>query len=471
MVTTAIALMLAALAAAPPPDSPDSPSPPARAGGEGRGEGADAAPPAAPADAVPELTLDEALAELDRQNLTLAQARARVGEAEGLARQAAAPLLPTLGATGSYTRNNASFAVGIGAALADLGIPIPPGTTVPPPIVVQPLEAWSAGASARVPLLAPQAWFDLAAAREGARAAGASAAASRLAVRAAFSSAAYGVLGIEELVRASEEAVASAGELSRSAARQVQAGTAAPLDALRSETELTRREIDLAQARADLERSRLTLGVLLGRPGPVRVRVPAVEATPEPAPVAGLVDEALARRPELAAQRALTAAAESQVRSSRARYAPQLAAVGSASVQDVPFPTQEDYAWRVGVELTWTLYDGGFRYGKQREADAALDRARAAAEAQRLAVIQDVDDAARDLALARERLRLAQKQRRLAADAAGTARRSFAAGVVSSLDVIDSNDRLYQSDVGLAAARARLAAAIVALQRALGRDG
>ncbi len=41
--------------------------------------------------------------------------------------------------------------------------------------------------------------------------------------------------------------------------------------------------------------------------------------------------------------------------------------------------------------------------------------------------------------------------------------------MASSLDVIDANDRLYQADVGLADARARLAQAQVALERALGR--
>jgi outer membrane protein TolC len=139
-------------------------------------------------------------------------------------------------------------------------------------------------------------------------------------------------------------------------------------------------------------------------------------------------------------------------------------------VQDVPYPTQETYAWRAMVELSWTLYDGGFRYGKRREAEAALARTRAAAEAERLAVIQEVSDAVRELEVTRESLRLAEKQRALAADAAGTARRSFDAGIGSSLDVIDANDRLFLAEAGLAQARARLAAARIALARALG-DG
>jgi outer membrane protein TolC len=96
--------------------------------------------------------------------------------------------------------------------------------------------------------------------------------------------------------------------------------------------------------------------------------------------------------------------------------------------------------------------------------------AEAAAEAQRLAVVQEVLDGRRDLSVAAERLELARAQDALAADTAASARRSFDAGVASSLDVIDANDRLYQADTGLALSRARLAQARLALSRAVGED-
>jgi outer membrane protein TolC len=83
--------------------------------------------------------------------------------------------------------------------------------------------------------------------------------------------------------------------------------------------------------------------------------------------------------------------------------------------------------------------------------------------------VQEVLDARRDVGVARERLRLADTQRQLASDAAASARRSFEAGVASSLDVIDANDRLYLADTGRADARARLAGTRLALSRALGR--
>jgi outer membrane protein TolC len=98
-----------------------------------------------------------------------------------------------------------------------------------------------------------------------------------------------------------------------------------------------------------------------------------------------------------------------------------------------------------------------------------IDEKTAGASAQRLSVIQQIRDAARDVSVARERLRLGEAQQKLAADAAASAQRSFDAGIASSLDTLDANDRLYQADVGLAEARARLAQAVLALDQALGR--
>ncbi len=440
------------LAAQPPPASSKT------AGG----------PPAIspPGDGVETIALADALAELDHQNLAIAQARGRADEADALARQAAAPLVPSLSASGSYVRNSAEASVAIGALLSR--VPSLAGAPLPAPIVIQPLESFTASGALRVPLIVPNAWYDVAAARSGARAAGAAADAVRHQIRAGFAQAAFAAAAAEEVVTASESAVESSAALARSAERRAAGGTAAPLDVLKAKTEQVRRESDLARARADLARARLALGILLGRDKPARIAVPAVPAE-DPAPGADLAAEAVDRRSEVAAQRAQVAAAEAAVRSARARWAPQLSATGSAFASNVPYPTGDKQGWRATVDLVWPIFDGGLREGKTRQARAQLATAQAAEEGQRLQVVQEVADGARDVQVARERLHLAETQRQLASDAAASARRSFEAGIASSLDVIDANDRLYQADVGLADGRARLAQARIALDRALAR--
>jgi outer membrane protein TolC len=415
----------------------------------------------------PELSLDSALAELDRQGLGILQARSRAEEARAVAGQVRAQLVPSLSAQGSYVRNSAEARVAIGDLLSRL--PLPPGTSFPPPITIQPLEQLSASGALRVPLVVPSAWFELRAARDGARAAEESAESVRLQLRAGFAQAAHGARAAEEVVLASERAVEIADEHARSAERRVRAGVAAPLDALRARTEQVRREGDLVRARAELERARLALGILLARGGPVRVAVPETPAREAPSDPAALAAEAAGRRAEVRARQAQVDAAAERVRASRARYLPQLSATGTAFASDVPYPTGEKDGWRATVDLTWPIFDGGLREARGREASAQLAGARAGAEAERLAVVQEVHDGTRDLAVARERLRLAETQRRLASDAAESARRSFEAGVASNLDVMDANDRLYQAEVALADGRARVAQAAIALDRAVGR--
>lgn len=402
----------------------------------------------------PVVTLDEALASLDARSLAIIQVRARADEASAVASQAAAPLLPTLSATGGYTRNS-----------ADRMVQFPPSMGGQE-LTLQPMEQLTAAGTLRVPILNPGGWWELSAAVDAARAAGGTADAARLQVRTGFVQAAHLAAAAEEVVVAGERAVESAAEFDRSAARRVAAGTAPPLDSLRAQTERVKRESDLAKARADLGRAQLGLGVLLGRDGPVRVLVtPAEPGVPDPAP---LVEAALDRRPELASALAQAGAAEARVSAAWASLAPQLSGTVSAFASDVPYVTGDKQGWRASLDLTWAIYDGGLRYGRRRQASAQLAGARAAAEGTRLQILQEVQDGARDVAVASERLRLAEQQRKLAADASASARRSFEAGVASSLDVVDANDRLYQSDVGLADARARLGVARAALRRAAG---
>jgi outer membrane protein TolC len=407
------------------------------------------------------LTLDEALAVLDSQSPTLAQARSRAGEARALATQAAVPLVPTVVAAGGYTRNSADARVDFtGTPLASLH----PGA-----LVIQPLGVWTVAGTVRVPLLVPNAWSEWTAAQRAADAVTATAESARLQLRASLAEAAWAAAAAEEIVVVSERAVTVAEEHRRSAARSVTAGTEAPLAVLKAETEVVKRQSDLAQARANRERSHLALGVLLGKGEPLRVLLAPVaggEAAPQ---LESLLAEALQSRPELAAQEAQMRAARAQVTAARLRWLPQLSASGTVFAADVPYPTGKKDGWRLTLDALWPLYDGGLRGGKRDQAEAGLASARAAAEAQRLNVAQEVQDTRRDVSVAGERLRLAEQQRELATAAAASAKRTFEAGVASSLDVLDANDKLYQAEVGMADARGRLGIARVAFDRALGR--
>lgn len=417
-------------------------------------------PPPATLAAASTLSLAEALRTLDAESLELELAVARVEQARALTREANAGLRPSLAGTGSYVRNNDEVELRVGDLLAQL-----PGAPSMPNVVIQPLDAWSATATLRVPLFAPTAWHDVRAAEASEEAAKGAVEVTRMGMRSALANLAHGAAALEEVVAAAERAIELADQQVKSAERRVQAGTTAPLDVLRARAERVRRESDLARARADLERARLQLGVLLGRAEPVRITVPA---TPADSASPSSTESVVERRPEFRVIEARTQAGEAMRSSANSRFLPQLHANASIFASDEPYPTGDNTGWRVAVELTIPLYDGGFRYGKRDEAEAVLRLARLETAQKRLAVQQEVKDAEREIAVATERLRLAEARVGLARDAAASAQRSFVAGIATSLDVLDANDKLFQAEVALAGERARRAQAQVELARASG---
>ena len=133
------------------------------------------------------LTLDQALSELDSRNLTLAQAKARAGEARGVSRQALAGLLPTLGVGGSYVRNNEGFSLDLQKPFGQLATVLSTAlhtpfsfSDLPGKATIQPLEAFTGQATLRLPLFAANGYQDYLAASEAALAAEQSAEGARL---------------------------------------------------------------------------------------------------------------------------------------------------------------------------------------------------------------------------------------------------------------------------------------------------
>jgi len=413
------------------------------------------------------IPLADALRELEKNNPAAERAADRARQAQAVVRQVQSALLPGLVAYGGYLHNSDEAKVSMGEILSKLPIP-PASRPEAPDLVIQPLNQFSASAALRVPLVVPNAWADVKTARANALAASESSGAALAQLRGALTRTAWLGATAEEMVAASMTALETAREHAVAEKRAVDAGTGTPLAVLRAEAECVRRESELLRARADLERAQLAAGVLMGTAEPVRVMA-ETPSIPTDFDLPTLLSEARNARPELRARALAVEAAQHDIDSAHLRIAPQLSASAAAFASSVELPTGEKTGWKATVDLSWQLYDGGWRYARRHQAEAALDEALAAQREQTLEIEREVVDATRDLRVARERQRMAEKQRELAQEAAASARRGFAAGTASSLDVLDANDRLFAADAALARERGALGAAWAALRHALGR--
>ncbi len=248
-------------------------------------------------------------------------------------------------------------------------------------------------------------------------------------------------------------------------------GANSDLDLYQAEAEMeTVRAGELASERS-ISRAEHSLAVLVGE-SPEGFRVedgPLAEAAPA-VPV-GLPSDLLERRPDIAQAERLLAAASARIGVAKAAFFPSigLTAIGGVNSNDLnTLLTAGSREWAVAPFATLPLFRGGANLAGYREARAAYDEALATYRTQVLTGLQEVEDGLSDLRLLGGQ---ADALKAAVAAAQGAVRLStvrYKAGLVSYIEVIDSQRTLLASEVALTQARADRLTATVFLIRALG---
>ena len=120
---------------------------------------------------------------------------------------------------------------------------------------------------------------------------------------------------------------------------------------------------------------------------------------------AKLMDDALRRRPESRQARLRAEAADARVRRAFRDFFPDISAVGSYG----GVRSSLDEAWSATLSLSWSIFDGGNRIARHREAQANLDAAQATVRATELDIASQVEQVLITVTEADERIQAAQK--------------------------------------------------------------
>ncbi len=397
--------------------------------------------------------LDELMRESERANDDLAAAIARVDEAKAQVTIATAPLLPTLDASATGTRQRMFVPLAGGGTLTY-------NTLVPELNASYELDFWGANRAARAAAVATAnaSVFDRVTVE--------------LTMETSVANAYFTVLELQDQLVIARDNLASAEETLKGLEIDESVGTTTSLDVAQQAAEVATLSATIPPLQQQLQQNIDALAILVGK-APQGFELPrgTLASIEEPRPAAGLPSQLLARRPDVAEAEAQLIAANANVQVARAAFFPtiDLTAAGgyeSTALQTLLEPGSRIFSLAAG--LTQPIFHGGailgqYRYSKARYTELLADYHKTV-----ISAFGNVEDA---LIAVRETADQLERQQR----AADTARHAyqlsqaqFHAGTINILTALATETALFTAQSTLAQVKLAHLQAIVGLFNALG---
>jgi outer membrane protein len=251
---------------------------------------------------------------------------------------------------------------------------------------------------------------------------------------------------------------------------------------------VTRAEVDVANGRVNVIRAQnavnlarvalnTAMGIAINAPTEVK---DLLSYSQFPVNRDDLIAEALRNRPEYRQVKALADSADATVRQTFRDFFPNLFGSGTYGVAGITgAPASNSTStngfidsgsqWNVGLTLSWSIFDGGGKVARYKEAKANLEAAKARVRDTELQVWQNVEQSYLNLGEAEERIGAAQKAVESAEENYQLARGRFDAGVANIIELTDAQLALTQAQSDQAQALSDYRIGIARLERALGR--
>jgi outer membrane protein TolC len=280
----------------------------------------------------------------------------------------------------------------------------------------------------------------------------------------------FALITQERLMSAAQSRLDRANASLADTAARAQAGLVSSNDVTRSQVDRASAEQSVANAVSGLTEARLDLGYVLDSLVPNDVDAPSEDLAPFALDIADLVRRAINQRPDLAALRSSTAAAEAVAKEPGLRFVPTINAAAQARTQDQPlFGTQNQYLdGTLTLNLNWAIWDAGNRAA---DADSRGAAARVAGLQERALFRQvdvDVRTAVAELVSARQALAAAQEGLEASKRDVDETNVLYKQGLAKAIELVDSNGSRFDADVALAAAELQVRQAELDLRAALG---
>ncbi len=256
----------------------------------------------------------------------------------------------------------------------------------------------------------------------------------------------------------------------RATVKRFEVGQATRLTVLQAAMAEANAKQRLHKAETAWHTSERNLEILLQVDGPLVLQPPDIEPAEaiERLDESALLEHALTRREDYAAVLVMVEVARRNVDKLWWRFLPSLVAQGMYRASDSENFAGDKSSWQIGLALSLPIFDGGSRFVERQEALSKLREAEQQARALRQSIAGQISEGLRSLAEAEANLRSMEHALELAREGAAAAKATFEAGMATNLDVIDANQKLFEAEQGMVAARVALDMARLRLEHAAG---
>ena len=388
------------------------------------------------------LTLDEAWARTREHSEEATMVLEAQRQSHVIRTQAWATLSPKVSVQGNWTLNEREvtmdFASSFPPSVLDMieqftGEPVDFGD----PLIIQKKSFFDASITVAQPIFNARAFPGVAGANAMARAGDAQAEQGLSQLQVGVASAYWGVLLSRDAEALATDALELAKKHAATAHSLVTAGQATHQAELQAEIAVARAERDVLGAKSRRTRAELAFGELVGVPADGSMERPGSRSLPFTDPDAAF-STAEAHRPALVAAREQLKAAQAQKTASVLAWLPTVdGRFTEAWTQNEGF-SGEPNTWILGVNASWTLWDGGYRLADNEKLASQLHQADAAVAKAEGDARVEVYGAWDELARARSAALAAGHELELAEENLRIAEASFKAGASAVLDLEDA---------------------------------
>ncbi|MBU4286374.1 MAG: TolC family protein [Verrucomicrobia bacterium] len=291
----------------------------------------------------------------------------------------------------------------------------------------------------------------------------------------------YGLVSAKAGIEAAEANVKDARTALETAQARKAAGVGTDLEVLQAQASYDQSRYGLVNAKGQFKIARGALAQAMGIPADITIQVVAptnaVPAAVTPQDMRQLIDDALDRRPDIAALRATLAAKKAAIRVTGSVLWPLLYVNGNVSrnyydtVTDKEFQQnqQNDWSYGAGATLQWTLFDGFQTLSAKRAAAAQADSAQAQLQQAELAASADVWTRYYAYETALERHTVSIAYLTSASASYDLALDSYKNGLSNIIDLLNAESKLAQARMQYVSARQDAFTALANLAYATGR--